>query len=191
LGLAGTLSLSYENGKRPVPVLVLRKMAEYFRVTTDYLLCLSDDIAHHEVDTSKKYGLSKLALHRLEKLNKAADADLENIHEAINYLLTHGIPSGFFRGISEYIKLPYHIKRGKFKSGEYYEKFKAKYYVKSKNYYYDAASSALVRDMDRKEHIPALNKILSELLEKYWEKEGNEYNFMEKFYKECDGRDKK
>jgi len=188
LGLSRDSVSQYENGKRPVPVLVLRKMAEYFRVTTDYLLCLSDDIAHHEVDTSKKYGLSKLSLYRLEGLKEAADADSKSAFQAINYLLTRGISSGFFHGIGEYIRLPHVVKVRAFKSNTYYEKFKA---MNSEGYGYDADISALARNMDKKEHVLALNKKLHQLLERYWKEEDRFDDFVKAFQKECDELDGK
>lgn len=97
----------YEKGKRKPDIEVLAKIAEYYRVSTDYLLGLSvvpstDKDIQFVCDYT---GLSESAVNRLAKLNlgwDVSDYDTINVQHLVNAFVNGFIEDGILSYLSLY-----------------------------------------------------------------------------------------
>lgn len=93
LGVGKTTISMYENGNSTPNDEIKLKIAEYFDVSLDYLLCKSDVRNHNSIDSKEKIktlvkdsGINTLAAHfEGESFSKE---DLDDIENFINYVIS-------------------------------------------------------------------------------------------------------
>ena len=83
LGIDRTSISKYENGKQLPEVPVLEKMANYFNVSTDYLLGKTDN---RNIETKKEINATTIAAHRLGDIEDLPDEAIDQLNDYIEYL---------------------------------------------------------------------------------------------------------
>ena len=59
LGTEQSYYAKYENGKRPLPIDRLKALCEYYNVSADYILGLSENLPYGHSKTKKRNGRSR------------------------------------------------------------------------------------------------------------------------------------
>lgn len=83
LGVDRTSISKYENGKQLPEVPVLEKMANYFDVSTDYLLGKTDK---RNTETKKEINATTIAAHRLGDIEDLPDEAIDQLNDYIEML---------------------------------------------------------------------------------------------------------
>ncbi|QDI92964.1 XRE family transcriptional regulator [Salicibibacter halophilus] len=85
VGLQRSRYTHYENNRVEPDVETIQKLSNYFNVTTDYLLCLSDDPQGRSEEIKKEFNDPRIDL-MFRDLQNMTDEELEEAFEMFKYI---------------------------------------------------------------------------------------------------------